>query len=392
MSANARATCHRSWQAEAIEDGRLEGGEREAFERHARACAICTRAVRALASVREAMEHLPAHAQSPLERRRGRMDLLERADARQTRRAGARGRASARWIAAGGVAALLVLAALLQVTRHARPQPMEAAGAPAPRFDVVELGAVRWTAGAAGAESRARLSDGTLSIHVDHLLAGQRFVLELPDGEIEVRGTRFVTSVGAGHTQRVEVTEGVVALRLHGEPERLLGAGQAWALPVEPTLSATTQATAAVPTATSAPAVIAGRAPSRSSPAGAAPARGAPLRLPGTASVTSGSSAAAMGSSTPAASSARPSGAAAGFAAGIGAFEAGDYLRADALLAQFVHDHPGDSRSEDAAFIRIAVHQRMGDPSGASRLARAYLRDCPLGLRRKEAEKLADPP
>ncbi|MDP8998908.1 MAG: tetratricopeptide repeat protein, partial [Myxococcota bacterium] len=66
-----------------------------------------------------------------------------------------------------------------------------------------------------------------------------------------------------------------------------------------------------------------------------------------------------------------------------------DYVAAERLLAAFVRDNPSDPRSEDAAFLLAVSHARIGDTSGAARLAEDYLRHYPMGLRHKEAERLA---
>ena len=54
-----RAVCAQAWQAEAVEDGRLSGAERESFERHAATCADCRRERLVLAELRAAGERLP---------------------------------------------------------------------------------------------------------------------------------------------------------------------------------------------------------------------------------------------------------------------------------------------------------------------------------------------
>ena len=74
-----RAICAQAWQAEAVEDGRLSGAERESFERHAATCADCRRERLVLAELRARAGRLPLSEPAPLERRRQRQLLLRRA-------------------------------------------------------------------------------------------------------------------------------------------------------------------------------------------------------------------------------------------------------------------------------------------------------------------------
>lgn len=85
---------------------------------------------------------------------------------------------------------------------------------------------------------RISVSRGQLQAQVAKLGASERFVVGLPDGEVEVRGTLFRVSVtkpadGCGSTatrSTVEVDEGTVAVRAAGK-ELLLHKGEAWASP-----------------------------------------------------------------------------------------------------------------------------------------------------------------
>jgi hypothetical protein len=86
----------------------------------------------------------------------------------------------------------------------------------------------------ADAERRIQLGVGAVEVHVTKLTAGQRFVIETPDAEVEVRGTRFRVSIvpavddcGDGTVTRVSVTEGVVVVRSSGLEFRV-GAGRRW--------------------------------------------------------------------------------------------------------------------------------------------------------------------
>lgn len=74
----------------------------------------------------------------------------------------------------------------------------------------------------------------------------------------------------------------------------------------------------------------------------------------------------------------------------MGAFNAGNFGRAERLFKTFVRRHPADSRAEDASFLRAVARQRRGDLEGAKVLARRYLRAYPDALRQEEAEAMLD--
>jgi hypothetical protein len=81
---------------------------------------------------------------------------------------------------------------------------------------------------------RFALERGAMSAHVAKLDTGRRFIVDTPDAEVEVRGTRFALRVlerpeacGSGSRTRLEVSEGVVEVRASGVVSRVLG-GQSW--------------------------------------------------------------------------------------------------------------------------------------------------------------------
>ncbi len=85
-----------------------------------------------------------------------------------------------------------------------------------------------------GRGERFVLTLGELSANVAKLLPGQRFIIETPDTEIEVRGTQFRLQVlsqseacGGGSRTRLRVSEGVVEVRGAGGGARV-GAGASW--------------------------------------------------------------------------------------------------------------------------------------------------------------------
>jgi ferric-dicitrate binding protein FerR (iron transport regulator) len=89
------------------------------------------------------------------------------------------------------------------------------------------------TLAAEGAAQVMRLEVGAIDLHVAKLTPGERFIVDTPDSEVEVRGTRFRVSVvpseagcGAGAQTRVAVTEGVVVVRHAGVEDRIVAGGQ----------------------------------------------------------------------------------------------------------------------------------------------------------------------
>jgi hypothetical protein len=125
------------------------------------------------------------------------------------------------------------------------------------------------TVASEGTAQVMRLEVGALDLHVAKLSAGERFVVDTPDSEVEVRGTRFRVSVvlpdpqcGAGVQTRVAVTEGVVVVRHAGAEDRV-GVGESWppgcarAAPPAPLASQRTTARAVSPSATAARSMLA---------------------------------------------------------------------------------------------------------------------------------------
>jgi ferric-dicitrate binding protein FerR (iron transport regulator) len=354
--------CPRAWEAEAVEDGRLTGSDRVAFERHATTCEVCTRERAALALLGAAARQVGTYAPSALGLRRARMELLRVASERASRRFSPPGlrRASKRVLVAVAVACACACLALFGARLHHHPPSVASLrpqAVPSPQFDTVDLGGailVRRTAG--GLETVTELRDGAAGFHVDRVPGGGRFLLLLPDGELEVRGTRFVVRVSGGRTRSVEVSEGLVALRLHGQSERLIGMGERWSSsPEGPPESS--------PTAVDPPSPVSPPPRALASP----PKAEAPSRV-----------------------QSRPAATHQGlFGEAVAAYAEGDLARADVLLSSYADRCPGNDRCEDVAFLRAMARARMGDTAGAASLAKAYLQAYPSGLRRPEAQRLA---
>lgn len=357
----SHAECIHAERAEAFEDHRLSRTEEEAFASHVETCPRCERELADLRALADAMRSAFEHEEPDAEHvARSRASVLRRRA--EERRDGNSGRRHAPWMFAAAVVAITAFSAeraYVRASGGAASSPPLSESAPAasvvvsPVFEIEDVEGAVVHSGVDRGLARSTLSRGVASFHVQSLAPGQRFLLELPDGELEVRGTRFVVSVQNGSTRRVDVSEGAVVVRLRGEPERVIRAGERWAAPSEPVASS--------------PPIAPSTAPPSAAPA---PSRAVATRPAPTSEV---------GAPGPR------------FVDASRAFQSGSYARADVLLVAFLRDFPDDPRAEDAAFLRVMAHEKMGDHTAASKLAQDYLRAYPNGLRRREAERLAAP-
>lgn len=337
--------CPRTWQAEAIEDGRLEGAERASFERHALGCAECRSELGELKRLRTALQQLPHHEWTPLERRRLRLGLLAEANRRTTR-------SRPRFVGVALAAAFAAVAVILVITlRGLWPASAMPSAVASPVYEVRAERGAEWRTEHRGAHTKTRLLSGALSVHVQKLDAKQRFVLQLPDGQLEVRGTRFSVEADERHTLSVSVSEGVVALTLPGSGKQILRAGDSWIRP--------------------------GRK------------KEAAARRPAPLPPTTASSDAQPPREASVAHSSADSGPGRAFSLAMEAFDEGNHSLAEQRLRAFLRKYPGDSRSEDATFLCAVTRAKRGDRAGAAGWARRYLVAYPDGLRRREAEAMA---
>jgi hypothetical protein len=390
--------CDRLWQVEALDDGRLEPKDRASFERHVPTCAACSSELLRLRELGQIMSEAPSAERTDLERRRARIALLSAANQRVIERQ-ARSRKLRIWALAAAVPLLALSGAALAHYSSARA---------ASSFEVVNVAQADWSANKSGTTSRVTLRAGAASFHVEHVATGARFLVMLPDGEIEVRGTRFIVDVAGGQTRSVRVSEGVVALRVGGV-EHVLHASERWQKGFEMDSAPLAATPAAPPVELAVPVPMpsegafspsASRSPQPNINVPAAPiASNSRPTAPRVASLASKASAAVAAvaptrnrdeptaGAGPTVSSAGPG---ARFAEAVAAFGAGDYGRADTLFGAFAREFSTDSRAEDATFLRADARARRGDAAGAAAGARAYLRAYPNGLRRRAAERLAE--
>lgn len=338
--------CLRCWEAGALQDGRLSGPDRLSFERHCMTCIACRHESAVLLLLRDEVRKSAPTPLTPLERQRRRAALLSLVNARAiSQRAPTVRRGAAITIAALsiGIAAFAAVAhrrhptVLVSATRELLP----------PRFDTFGAPDAVWTRESADATTTVTVANGHLSFTVAPLEPNQRFVVRVPDGEVDVRGTGVTVDVRDRRTRSVSALEGRVVFRRRAEPELELFAGETWSHS-EPVLSVTAPAVSARTLTPAAP-------------------------QPSTLNIVETS---------------QPLRAGPLFAAALATFEAGDYEKADADLQRFELVFPSDRRSEDAAYLRAVARWRAGDRTQARALARSYLERFPKGLRGPEAEEL----
>lgn len=202
-------------------------------------------------------------------------------------------------------------------------------------------------------KKRFALEEGSLFAQVHKLGPADRFVVATPDTEIEVRGTAFRVSLvapdpgcGAGTPTRLEVVEGVVAVR-HGGVETRVARGGSWPRCAPPT------------------------------PAAAATALEPPRPAATHAAHAASSSHLAEQNDL--------------FDRAMRDKREGRPADALATLDRLLAAYPDGPLAESAGVERMRLFAASGDPR-AKDAARAYLRRFPRGFARAEAETLASSP
>jgi hypothetical protein len=340
--------CPRLFEVEATRDGRLTGAERASFERHVATCSVCSGEMRALEGLARALRASSRDELDELHVRRERTRLLAAFDGALI---GPK-RQRAFPLLACGLAAALVAVTLLVRWRAKGTAPSFAASAAVVRADADAI----WSSRMDGDREEIVLARGALSVHVDHKQGERHLIVVLPDGELEDIGTTFTVSADADHTTGVAVTEGRVLLRLRGRPQITIGRGDSWMRETPAPVACVTAPLAMAPPAEPAPTESSSR-PVRS------PRPPASVRAPGDSSSD--------------------------FRAAMDTLERGDNHQAATLFAEFLVEHPGDRRAEDAGYLRAIALQRCGDAVGAKDAAREYLRRYPGGFRRLEMEQMS---
>lgn len=376
------ARCPRSFQVEAMRDGRLVGAEQATFLRHMAQCPVCLHEAKGFDELGQRLRDgtLAEKRSDELRVARTRVQLLGAFD--RTLMSSKTGLDRLRWpVALAAVSAIC----LLGVWRMQRPVTPRRAAEAIVRADETAV----WSRRQNGKRNEITLVRGELTIRVDHPTSDRsdKVMVLLPDGELEDMGTTFTVSVVDGRTARVAVAEGSVVLRLNGKRSVALIAGQTW-------IHDWQRPEALAP----------GRADGDGDSTALAP-RGATKSDPGvqpTRSTSQGRRTAVVGvrgeKPSIGASARRPVAPHIGapepdpaldFRAAMAMLDAGANREAAAAFARFSTRFPDDRRAEDAAYLRIIALQRSGGDVEIKRATREYLRLYPAGFRRAEVEPLS---
>ncbi len=251
------------------------------------------------------------------------------------------------------------------------------------------------------ATRRFALRRGAVEARVRKLGAGERFIIETSDAEIEVHGTEFrvalgepesVPCTGAGPratvATRVSVTGGVVSVKWSGDEQRL-HPGDEWPPRCADVRAA--QASNVGPNGSSNEGPGAQAADVQPLAAAAAPARRVHRRASGAGA---GSRPAAQVSAADLGAPRREVPASVLeaqndlFIAAVRARRAGANAKALALFERFMRDYPDASLFESALVHKMRLLAATADLSGASASARQYLARFPDGFARDEARAL----
>lgn len=347
------APCPRSFEVEAMRDGRLAGAELASFERHTSTCPACLREAEALASMAQALRSSLAQPVDELHVLRERTRLLAAFDRGLT--VPARPSKGRRWML--WPVALAILVAGPWAYLHLRPVPR---ARPVPVAEVFAQESAVWSRQVEGVRERLLLEHGALRIHVDHSRGARRLLVVLPDGELEDIGTTFTVCAEDGHTTRIAVEEGSVVLRLRDRVAVFVGKGETWDR--EARSAPAPAANAGLPRLPESSLSVRSRDPARLAPRAHVRELREPMPVPDPL---------------------------ADFRAAVAALDRGDGCAAAAAFAVFIAQHPRDARGEDASYLRIIALQRCGDDRGMRAAAGEYLHRYPAGFRHAEAEKLA---
>ncbi len=383
-------TCDRLWQVDAVEAGRLSPSD-GSFKRHQRLCEECRSRAAASDKLRSMLRALPDPAPGELGLRRLRERILREAAAPRepwwtVRRA---------TIVATALVALVALAIGGRFVLHAGD------GGPELRWagSVVPVEGAKWLQARAANVERVSLLDGEIRVFVRKQAADERFLVVVPDGEIEVRGTTFDVVVRAGATRHVHVVEGVVVLRIRDGQQPTLTAGQTWDLPsearTEPALPppAPAGAAAAEATAVRAPQLpgsgVTGATPAntRVTPPNPRVTWGTPPNprvtwgTPPNPRVTWGTPPNPRATATtPAADDWMPD-----YELAMGLYRSGRFERAAEAFDRFASGHPGASTVDDALFLQAAALARAGRGDAAALVAAHQIERFPESFHRKDA-------
>jgi hypothetical protein len=342
-------SCDHLWKADAIEAGTLAAGDAASFQRHARACKECQERVRIDKRLRALADQLPTVDPGDLQIHRLRARIL--GDARKRT---ARPRPPWTQIGFAGAAALIVsvVAITFLVGRRGNLAPREEPFAGL----VTAAPGTHWSQSRTAKVETLLLTQGELWVVVRKQTQDERFLVETPDGELEVRGTTFGVLVDGSSTRRVSVIEGLVILRLRDRPAVGLAAGQTWDLDA--------------PGPSSAPPLVAS-----ASTIPSVAAKHAPPPLP---AVRNPSSVTASSLNTEAADYERA----------MADYRTASYAEAAEGFRRFAAQHRDSGLLEDATFLEALSLTKAGHADAGSVAASRHLAEFPNSFHRREASLL----
>jgi hypothetical protein len=196
-------------------------GDAELLE-HAKTCDVCTRELAVLKKRREFRDAFPVLSSIADEAEGGRArPVVVGSETKQ--------RATRRHLVIMTAAVFAIVFYYVQNRAlHPPPRttPVDTSGPP--RFRIYNLENAVFESKVEGATVRSSQTQGLAAYYVDQMGQNQRFLLTLPDGDLEVKGTRFVVAIEGGKTKSVEVAQGKVALHLDGHEEVILSGGERW--------------------------------------------------------------------------------------------------------------------------------------------------------------------
>ena len=357
--------CPHHWEVEALHDKRLTGTDEARVLRHLQSCRSCADELRQLRELREAICGLPYVTLDEVTLRRCRVELLARAD-EELRRERREPRRGALIFGAGAAVAAIVGLSLFglrqetdsSATRSAPPAHVAAVRAHVPVRPVLSVEPSEDAVFARSFENDTeivRLQQGTITVTVSGPPGHVPVLVRTPDGEVLDEGTTFTVSVRDQRTRYVEVADGRVLVRVDGFAARSLGAGE------------------------------------RYEPYGERRARpkDEALELPRKrAERTKRDASLKTDSATSRAPETNPRAADVLFGQAVRELREERCEEAARSFSTFLEQHPGDSRGEDAAFLRVVALTRVGLTARARAAAHLYLARYPQGLRVREVEAL----
>jgi FecR protein len=243
--------------------------------------------------------------------------------------------------------------------------------------DLTLAGRTSFRVDSQGKDERFSLERGELVAHVAKLTEGRRFVVDTPDAQVEVRGTRFrlrvveaAESCGAGSRTRLEVTEGVVEVRPAGAASQRIVAGQRW-----PADCTTPRDERAGPSPAAPSSAVSGAVHHHPSPSATAPATTGPARPPAAPPVDERESSLALQNDL--------------FAQGVASRRQGDVSGALRTYDELIRRFPRSPLAENAMVERLRLLSSRGDARAADE-ARRYLARYPRGFAVVEARRVLE--